>query len=123
MKKLYEGQDFVVLVFESSVEKELTKTHLSTLSGVREIKDKVGGRVLKVYLEPGSLGEKLLKGEDGKHRTKLEPEDFHFYINLLLKNPLLKLCLSISLLGIKVGLLSFLICGNLVFPLIKNISK
>lgn len=123
MKRLYEGQDFVVLVFASSLEKELMKTYLSTLPGVKEIKDKVGGKVLKVHLEPGSLGEKLLKSEDGKHRVKLESEDIYFYINLLLKNPVLKLCLSISFLGLKAGLLSFLICGNIVLPLIKNISK
>lgn len=117
----YEGN--YVFSFETSVEKEYFKRAICGLPGVEEINDRDGGKTLRVRVLSGSIGEEILKSIGRRKEYFLDREDVYYYTSLILKHPLLKLLISATLLGPKVGILSFLICSQVIMPFIKNTLK
>lgn len=112
-----------VFSFETSVEKEHFKRAICVLPGIEEVSDREGGRTLRIRVSPGSIGESILKSVGRRREISLDREDVYYYTTLILKHPLLKLLISAVLLGPKVGILSFLICSQVVMPFIKKTLK
>lgn len=109
--------------FNTLVEKELFKGAIRAFPGIVDVYDKDGVKTLKIRTVPGSLGDTLLRDFQSRKKVKFDMQDLNYYLQLLLKHPLFKLCLSIWLLGAKVGILSFLICSQIIMPLLKNLIE
>ncbi|MCS7199781.1 MAG: hypothetical protein N2327_04405 [Caldimicrobium sp.] len=120
MEKISQHNGAYLFRFNTLVEKELFKGAIKAFPGIVDISDKDGVKTLKIRTIPGSLGDTLLRDFQCRKKIKFDRQDLNYYLQLLLKHPLLKLCLSIWLLGARVGILSFLICSQIIMPLIKK---
>lgn len=120
MQKIGGYGELFIFSFESTVEKEIFKETVRGFPGVNEIRDREGGKMLKIYVIPGSFAERFFKNYQAKPSLSLNKEDILYYLNLFFKHPLIKLFISASLLGIKAGILTFLICSQIVTPLIRK---
>ncbi|MGC9006637.1 MAG: hypothetical protein ACP5JX_03585 [Sulfurihydrogenibium sp.] len=116
----------VRIMFDNLLEKNEFKTNIANLSGIKEVKE--AGNSLTLIYEPKSQFAYFLKAfikpsleyKSKKMFEKLDKEDYHYYISLLIKNDLVKALWSISLLGFKRGFLTFTICTLGISRYLKN---
>ncbi len=108
------------IYFSTIEERNLFLQGIKGMDGVLELKCKENTRTLLVKFKEGSFMHYLLENLGSKKRSKLEREDLHSYIQPLLKHPAAKLGFSIIILGWKVGLISFAVCGMLLTPYLKT---
>ncbi|MCS7149922.1 MAG: hypothetical protein N2Z40_02405 [Caldimicrobium sp.] len=120
MQKISQYNGFYLFHFETLVEKENFKKAIKAFPGVVDLSDRDTGRTLRIKVIQDSLADNFLRDFQCRRSIKFDKEDLNYYLHLILKHPLLKLGISVGLLGAKVGILSFLICSQIMMPFIKK---
>lgn len=106
----------VKIYFSDPLEKEFFQKIFSELEGVEFIKTSSKSNSLFLKVRKGSPAEVLLKYLSPIKREGLTKADVYYYLSLFLKNPLIKLLIALSTLGIKPGIVSFVLCSLIITP-------
>ncbi len=109
------------LYFSSTAEREFFIRGMNGAEGVEGVEYKENTRTLFIKFKEGSFAHYLI--ENLKHKRsyqRLEGDDVNFYLQPLLKHPVVKLAFSTALLGWKAGLISFAVCSMFLTPYLKS---
>lgn len=107
------------LYFSTVQERGLFLRGMGGMEGVLGVEYKENTRTLLIRFKENSFIHYLLQNLR-KPPKSLEGEDINFYLQPFLKHPAVKLGFSMALLGWKVGLISFAVCGMFLIPYLKT---
>lgn len=110
----------VKIYFSNITEKKSFQELFSKLDGVEEVVSKPESNSLFIKIKKGSPIENLLKYLNPIRKEGLDKSDLYYYFSLFIKNPLIKLLIAFSTLGVKPGIVSFVLCSLIITPWAKR---
>lgn len=110
----------VKIYFSDDLEKNLFQKVFSGLEGVEELEAPSDRNYLFLKIRKGSPADLLLNYLSPIKKEGLTKLDLYYYLSLLLKNPLIKLFIAFSTLGLKPGIVSFVLCSLIITPWAKR---
>ncbi|MFN3975720.1 MAG: hypothetical protein ACK4LT_01500 [Aquificaceae bacterium] len=113
-------KDSARLYFSSVEERDLFLRGMDGMEGVLGVEYKESTKTLLIRFKEGSFVHYLLQNLKNRKLEGLGKEDLHFYLQSFLKSPVVKLALSVALLGWRAGLVSFGICGMFLTPYLRT---
>lgn len=104
--------------FDSLAEKNRFMSALSKMEGVLEVREKTDS-VLVIFSPDSEAGIFLGNLNPKKEKVQIDKDDIFHYTAGLIKNPAVKAIYTVSMLGLRRGLITFGLCSILLARYLK----